>query len=50
LFHVIWCLLAVIFMLIPGQSQSRFLDEKQDVIKLSNSIKNKNVKIDFFIL
>ena len=35
-------------MLIPGQSQSRFLDEKQDVIKLSNNIKNKKCKNRFF--
>jgi len=47
---IVWWFLLVIFILIPGQSQLRFLDEKQDEIKLSSSIKNKNVKIDFFIL
>ena len=42
--------ISIVLSLIPGQSQPPFREIEQDDIKLINSMKIKNVKIDFFIL
>ena len=50
LIYTILIIFIAVFLLIPGQSQPLFLEEKQADIKLINISKIKNVKIDFFIL